>query len=1331
MIDQENLADQNAILSGILDVTKDAIICINSEQKIILFNQSAVEIFGYKAEAILGQSLDLLIPKRFIKSYQKYVNNFAENQTLSVGKQDQEIYAKRADDREFMAEATISKVRIKNETILTIILRDITARKKIELELQEKEEILKNIYENVEEVIIFLEVLKQDDFRFKYINPAFNLHNVISSEQVLGKKVTEILSPEMINLWLPRYQKCVKSQQTIQFEQYYNENGIITWWSTSISPIKNNQNEIKELIVIAKNITDSKNAQINLKESEETLHQISDKINEVFWIRDLATNAIIYVSPAYSKIWGFSCESLYQNPNQWIEAVHPEDRKNVEDKFYNHHDDYVNIEYRIIRSDGSIRWLNVRCFPIKNKEKNIYRTGGFAEDITSRKEIEKALIESEKRYRYIYHNTPVMLHSIDQTGKIINVSDYWLKKLGYERHEVIGRKSTYFLTAKSRQYAQEMVLPQFIKTGVVSDINYQLVCKNGQTIDVLLSAFGEKDDKGKVMRTLAVLTDVTQWNQDQKQLKSLTQRLQFLINCSPAIIYTLDPNYYYHLTFVSPNIKDIFGYEAQEFLENKNFWLNNIHPEDKDYVLSNYEQLFIYNNLSQEYRILLPDGNYCWIHDEVNLIRDFEDQPVEIIGYWANINQNKEAEKALNHQLQKTILLQKITDEIRSSLDLEQIVQITANQIGKIFKVSRCLIHSYQEQPDPNIRVIAEYINGNFKSMLSLELPIKNNLWEQQILKQDQALACANIDQEMLLKNSISLYENYQIKSTLAVRTSYQNKPNGLICLQQCDVYRYWSQEEIELIESVSAQVGIAIAQAKFLKQEKQQRRELTIKNFELEKATQEAKAANSAKSEFLANMSHEIRTPMNAILGFTDLLKDLITEDQALNYLASIVASGRTLLALINDILDLSKIESGKLNINYEPVDLRILITEIKQIFSQKAKQKNLTILTEYQPNFPQKIEIDEVRIRQMLFNVVGNAIKFTEQGHVKISVNYEINLDQITLKMILTIEDTGIGIAPEEQTIIFDAFMQSESKTTRKYGGTGLGLAITKRLVEMLKGEVQLKSELGKGSCFKFIFPCVKILDQKVNKLLLQEDKNLNQFAPIKILVVDDVRSNLALIQGYFRNTQHQILLAKDGFEALKITKEKQPDLILLDLVMPNLSGGEVATILKNDPSTKNIPIIILTASAFHQEEELLKDICQGYLHKPMKISEVVAELKQIFPILDQNHAILTHNSHSNFELFNTIDLPLLRELLIELRQIKQSIWLEIKETMFIEEIQEFCQILIDLGTKYHYHFVLEYAKSLKIALDECDLIHLENTVNNYPEIITNLEKYLSLDR
>ncbi len=265
------------------------------------------------------------------------------------------------------------------------------------------------------------------------------------------------------------------------------------------------------------------------------------------------------------------------------------------------------------------------------------------------------------------------------------------------------------------------------------------------------------------------------------------------------------------------------------------------------------------------------------------------------------------------------------------------------------------------------------------------------------------------------------------------------------------------------------------------LEREKQHKTELTNKNLALEKATKTAELANQAKTQFLANMSHEIRTPLNLILGFSELLRKLVPDTKAISYINKINVNSYFLLSIINDILDLSKIEAGKINLKYSIFDIKSFLGEVISIFLAQTNEKQLLLLSEIDKNIPTIIEFDEIRLRQILFNLISNAIKFTEEGYIKLRVTSSLSAyhsDQCSIK--IEIEDTGIGISSENQNIIFNAFQQISVTLNRQYEGTGLGLTITKKLTEILGGKIYLESQLGKGSKFTLIFPAVTIISQ-----------------------------------------------------------------------------------------------------------------------------------------------------------------------------------------------------------------------------------------------------------
>ena len=690
-----------------------------------------------------------------------------------------------------------------------------------------------------------------------------------------------------------------------------------------------------------------------------------------------------------------------------------------------------------------------------------------------------------------------------------------------------------------------------------------------------------------------------------------------------------------------------------------------------------------------------------------------------------NITDRKVAEDALARQLEHSRLLQQITEQIRETLDTQEIFQTAALTIGAAFKVNRCIIHSYIATPEPRIPIVAEYLAGEFVSLLGTDIPIEGNCHAQQVLAQKEAVVSNNVYEDPLFQSVQHLCQQLEIKSMLAVSTSWQGQVNGIIGLHQCDRYRQWTPDEIALFEAVAAQLGIAIAQAQLLEIEKQQRQELQRQNQALETATQAAQAASRAKSEFLANMSHEIRTPMNAILGFCELLQKLVTEPQQKSYLQSIDAGGQTLLALINDILDLSKIEAGKIELDYEPINLRLLINEIQQIFSQKVIQKNLSFLIDIESTVPTKILLDGIRLRQILFNLVGNAIKFTEQGYIKISVRWqnredsevEVTIPPTSHLLTITIEDTGIGIAPEQQQQIFEPFVQSEASINRKYGGTGLGLSITQRLMQLLGGTIEVQSQVSQGSTFTLNFPQISPVDMELIQVQPVEiEQNLDQFPAATVLVIDDVQSNLDLIAGHFAGTKHRLLFAQNGENGIELAQTHLPDVILLDLWMPGLNGLDVAYRLKQQASTQDIPIVIITASIRPEDEVFLKPLCQGFLRKPVSYSQVFEALKSILLPLDLVAEVGKTQK---------VEIERLPELLQKLQIEAETTWLELQKTMKRRSLQEFSDRLNQWASEHHCQILQQYTTKLDNQLKAFDWERLPQTLKEFSSIIKSLEK------
>ena len=378
--------------------------------------------------------------------------------------------------------------------------------------------------------------------------------------------------------------------------------------------------------------------------------------------------------------------------------------------------------------------------------------------------------------------------------------------------------------------------------------------------------------------------------------------------------------------------------------------------------------------------------------------------------------------------------------------------------------------------------------------------------------------------------------------------------------------------------------------------------------------AQEESKIANKTKDEFMANMSHELRTPLNAINGFSELLSQVTSDPTQQEYLISIRSAGKQLLALIMDILDLSKIETGKLEIKTSCFDLKALFFEIEQIFKMKAVEKNIKFVQKFEKDISYDIIFDKTRLRQVLFNLVGNAMKFTENGQITLSSDISVHRDsENIIDLEIKVQDTGIGIPKAGQQLIFNSFTQQDGKSTRKYGGTGLGLTICHRLTEMMNGEISLKSEVGVGSTFKLVFKDIKTVieaDQKDEVLFF--DQNTISFMDAKILVVDDVDLNRKLLEKSLVKRGCEVLLAGNGEEAIKMVQKHHPELIIMDIMMPVMDGIEATKILKVEGQTKDIPVIALTA--FLEDQNITKILDVGFeacLNKPIDINELLHEL------------------------------------------------------------------------------------------------------------------------
>ncbi|MEA5603731.1 PAS domain S-box protein [Nostoc sp. UHCC 0252] len=989
--------------------------------------------------------------------------------------------------------------------------------------------------------------------------------------------------------------------------------------------------------------------------------------------------------------------------------------------------------------------------------------GGLIE----RKTLEQELALREARLNAFFSSAPVGMKIVDKQLRFVQINQLLAEINEIPQQDHIGKTISELLPHIAPLV--EPIYQQVLLTGQPI-LNQELNSVSIKQPDVirhfLASYFPIPNEDHCPSGVGTVLVEISYCKHIEQELRLANERLQYLLTSSPVVIYSnkkISGNF--STTFISENVEAMVGYEAREFLENPNFWLDRVHPEDVELFLEKFSQLVQQEYSSYEYRWLHADGTYHWFYEKMRLICDEAGKPIECVDYWADINDAKLAELALHSGRQQYKLLaeaspacifhadvdgnilyfnqrwseitgcnleeslgtgwakavhpddreqlllawnqariakatykyehrflrddstvvwvicqalpefqddgeikgyigtitditeRKLAEEalresaereraiaqviqrMRETLDLETIFAATTQELRQVLNCDRVVV--YRFNPHWTGEFVSESVGNGWISLIEehnddpdltegilqdgrclAKILDKEDYLEDPYLQTTQAanfLAVPDIYNAEFNPCYISLLERFQAKAYIIVPILYGNQVWGLLASYQNSDIRQWKPGEINIVVQIGNQLGVALQQAQLLAQTQRQ-------SQALQEAVIVADAANRAKSEFLANMSHELRTPLNAILGFTQVMShDLALSTEHQQNLAIINRAGEHLLNLINDILEMSKIEAGRITLNLNSFDLIRLLENLEEMLRFRATSKGLELVFEYTSYLPRYIQADESKLRQVLLNLLGNAIKFTDTGRVILRVGMgdsEKNLSNSQF-LIFEVTDTGRGIASEEIDLLFEAFGQTE--TGRKsQQGTGLGLAISRKYVQLMGGSISVSSIIGEGSKFAFdiqinLATASEIQIKQIRRQVLSLAPAQSEY---RILVVDDsIDSRLVLVK-ILTSIGFVVQEAANGIEAIAVWQKWQPHLILMDMRMPIMDGYEATKIIKTTEKTSisncQTIIIALTANAFEEQREaMIQAGCDDYINKPFREEKLLEKLSEYLGI------------------------------------------------------------------------------------------------------------------
>jgi PAS domain S-box-containing protein len=1191
---ERKLADSEERFRRVFEKAPIGICVCAPDGHFALVNVCICEMLGYSKEELIKKTwMEVTHPDDVSMGKEmKQQLHCAPGETLEISKR----YVHR-DGHLIWARMKLSPIRHGDNGPLHFLahVEDITERKRTSDALEASEERYRATFEQAAMGIVHTSI----EGKILRCNAHFAKIIGYAPEEIPGLTVQQITHPDDLQETNDAFKQTgEKELKAIGREKrYIRKDGSITWVRITVSIQRDSEGHALHFIGIVEDINERKQARDALQESEERFRVMADGCPSMLWVTR-ANGEIEFVNRAYRDFFGTNCEEVQDG--RWQSLLHPDDALEYVATFERARRErtLLKADVRCRRADGEWRLLGCYAEPRQSATGKYLGHVGLCADITERRQAEEALIESEERFRIMADSCPIGIWVTDTQGGIQFVNRRYREFCGIVSKDVprdvwqlaLSPDDCPKLIPKIQRAFQE-------KTSFSTEVRSRRA--DGEWRWVESYAAPRLSPTGAFLGFVGISKDVTDRKQAEQALEGSEEKFRQLAENVRDAFWMRDISNN-EVLYVSPAYESIWGRSCASLYASPLSWMDAVHTEDRERVRNDSARQLQGERLDNEFRIHTPNGEEKWIRDRAFPIHDESGVLIRVAGIAEEITERKHYEEEL----------------------------IRAREAAEIANRELLAHHSVL---DRERRLLRTFIDNVPDGMFVKDL-------EGKFIVVNSALAYwsgVKTPEEMVGKTDFDFYPEELARAFQADDKKVVDSGRPVFDREET-VWSFVTREvrhalttKVPLFDRDGRVIGVA-GIGRNITERKKTTDALLSSNRQLEKAITlsgqlavSAQKANMAKSEFLANMSHEIRTPMNAIIGMAGLLLDTELTGEQRQYAETVHESSESLLALINDLLDFSKIEAKKLELETVAFDLEVVLDHIASVFTSRAHAKGLQLLIHVDAEVPASLQGDAGRLRQILLNLVGNAIKFTDKGEVTLRVQL-VETGKSASVLRFSVRDTGIGIAEDKRNLLFEKFSQLEASTARKFGGTGLGLAISKQLVEMMDGTIGVTSRPGEGSEFWFT---VRLGNGTLNGKASAEERQ-RESAHVCLLPFRGVSARILLAEDNVTNQKVALAILKklalradgvaDGAEAIKALELIPYDLVLMDVRMPVMDGIEATRRIRDPQSgvlNHNVPIIAMTANVLASDrEKCVAAGMNGFVAKPVSPAELRMAIEEL---------------------------------------------------------------------------------------------------------------------